>query len=172
MKARPGASRLPVIALAPNSTFPQRLQANSSVFTEARRLRKPELQAHTAGVCLPGSCPQDHGRGQGCGFVTPATSWPPEGVMPQHCSPGRLWPGGAKGVSPEASFCGAVLGTETGDFPQPCRNCPIRVGAAVQLGLQELRGRSRGLCLEPLGGLPGGGGTWPSLGRGGGGGCI
>lgn len=96
----------------------------------------------------------------------------PEGVMPQHCSPGRLWPGGAKRVSPEASFCSAVLGMETGDFPQPCRNCPIRVGAAVQLGLQELRGGSRGLCLEPLGGLPGGGGTWPSLGRGGGRGCI
>lgn len=122
---------------------------------------------------LPGSCPQGHGRGQGCGFVTPATSWPPEGGMPQHCSPGRLWPG----VVPRDSFsCSFILRccARHGDrgLPPALQELSIRVGAAVQPEWQELRGRGRGFCLEPLGGLPGGGGTWPCLGRGGGRGCI
>ena len=48
--------------------------------------------------------------------------------MPQHCSPGQFWPGGAEAefllqfhsagavTFPQRS---AVLGMETGDFPQP-----------------------------------------------------
>lgn len=100
--------------------------------------------------------------------------------MPQHCSPGQFWPGGA-----EAEFllqfhsAGAVTFPQVqccarhGDrgLPPALKELFIRVGAAVQLELQELRGRSRGLYLEPLGRLPGGGGTWPCLGRGGGRGC-